>query len=62
MDFEILTEAEADILHLKRYSSYRALLRVNTATQKYLMELILSPVKITEEYRRDAIANLKKYE
>lgn len=33
MDFEIFSEAEADILHWKRYSSYTAFLIVNRATK-----------------------------
>lgn len=57
MDFEKLIEAEVDILCWKIYSFYTALLIVN---KKYFMEFILSPVKITEDYRREAMVNLKK--
>lgn len=64
MDFEILTEAEADILHWKRYSSYTFLLYIfdnnKHSDKKYLLEFILSQIKITEGCRTYAMANLKK--
>lgn len=60
IDCKILREAEADILPWKRYSSYTALLTGNTSTKKYFAEFILSQIKITEEYRRDTMVNIKK--
>lgn len=61
IDCEILREAEADILPWKIYSFYTVLLTGNTATKKYFAEFILSPTEITEEYRRDAMVNMKKF-